>query len=105
MQNKKGSSAAFLDAKTGQLHAVFLTEFLNAASSVHDFLLTGVKRMAQGANLDMQILAVGGTCFELVAAAASHVNFSVIWMNISFHGAVLSKSNAENAQLCTKHVV
>jgi hypothetical protein len=91
--------------RTRQLHAVFLTEFLNAASSVHDFLFACVERMAQGAYLDVQILTGSRTCFELVTATASHVNFGVAWMNISFHVAVLSKVNSENAQLCTKQNV
>jgi hypothetical protein len=42
-----------------QLHAVFLTELVNAARSVKNLLLTGIERVALGANFNAQRLVSG----------------------------------------------
>jgi hypothetical protein len=89
--------AAFLMPKLKRqlfVHAVFLAEFLNAASGVHDLLLTRVERMALGANLDVQVFARGGASLELVAAAAGNVDFSVVWVNVRFHAVILARSDS-----------
>ena len=76
------------------VHAVFLAEFLNAASGVHDLLLTRIERVALGANLDMQVFAVGGASLERVAAAACNVDFCVVWVNVRFHAVILARSDS-----------
>jgi hypothetical protein len=57
--NKKGSSRClFLDARGGLASRfdtkirVLLVEFFNTTSSVNNFLLPGVERMANGADLN-----------------------------------------------------
>jgi hypothetical protein len=66
-------------------HAIFLAEFLDTASGIHDFLLAGVERVALGAYLDMQILADGRTCLERVATAARDGDFLIIRMDFGLH--------------------
>lgn len=75
----------------GKLHAVFLTEFLNTTSGVHNLLFASVKRMAQRADFNVEVLANSGAGLELVAAAASYVNFCVIRMDIGLHADVSFK--------------
>lgn len=45
--------------------------------------------MACGTDLNVQRLAVGGTCLELIAATARHLDFSVIRVDAFFHIDVL----------------
>lgn len=65
--------------------AVTLAEFIDLSGGVHDFLLTGIKRVAVRADFHMQILADSGAGLEGMAATADHVNFSVLWVDIRFH--------------------
>jgi len=65
---------------------VFLVEFLNATSGVHDFLCSGVKRVAFRANFYVHgRLADGGLGLESIATAASDCEFGILWVNICFH--------------------
>ena len=70
------------------LHTVFLAEFLNTASSIHDLLLTSVERVALRTNFYVEVLTRSGTSLELVATAASDCDFRIIWMNIGFHAGI-----------------
>jgi hypothetical protein len=65
--NKKGSlRCLFLKDNRGRLASrfdtkirVLLVEFFNTTSSVNNFLLPGVKRMANGADLNRYVLSSG----------------------------------------------
>ena len=92
--------AAFCSAF--ELHAVFLTELLNAAGSVNNLLLAGIERMALGTYFDVQVLARRRARLELVATTARYVDFRIIWMNFGLHAVSLSKRVAGNAQLSGK---
>jgi hypothetical protein len=86
-----------------QLHAVFLAEFLNAASGIHDLLLAGIERVALRTYFDVQVLTVGGAGLELIAATAGNGNFVVIRMNVGFHSDVLKLGAvAESWRLSSK---
>src|SRR6478672_8922656 len=71
--------------RSRRLGGVALPEFLDAAGGVHDLLLARIKRMASRAHLDMQRLLHGRTGGERVAAAARHLDFTVLRMNGGFH--------------------
>jgi hypothetical protein len=65
-------------------------EFLDLASAIQHFLLTGIERVAFRAYFDMHfIFTVGRAGFEVVATAASHVNFLVRWVYFCFHHCFL----------------
>jgi hypothetical protein len=74
-----------------------LTELLDAAGGVNNLLLAGVERMALGANFDVHVLGGGGACLELIAATASYVDFSIVWMNVGLHAGISFKAVAGNA--------
>ena len=66
--------------------AVLLAEALNATSGINDTLLTGVERMASGANFDVDAgLANCGARLERIAAAANNIDFGVFRMDFGFH--------------------
>jgi hypothetical protein len=66
--------------------AVTLTELVDPSTTVDDFLLAGVKRVAIGANLDLEIAGSRGSGSELIPAAAGHFGIAVVWVNLCFHG-------------------
>jgi len=66
-------------------HTVLLSEFIDPASRIHNFLLTGEKWVTLGANLNVQVMAHGGASLETVAATAGHVDFVVGWVDFCFH--------------------
>ena len=66
--------------------AVLATELVDAAASVHDLLLAGVKRVTRGAHFYRQILAERRTRREFVTATTVHLDVGVIGMNVGFHG-------------------
>jgi hypothetical protein len=94
-KQKRQPRAAFFAAY--KLHAVFLTELLDAAGSVNDLLLAGIERVALGANFDVHVLASRRACLELIAAATAYGNFSVVWMSIGLHAGISFKAVAGNA--------
>src|SRR5438093_5875120 len=61
-----------------------LLELVNPPGGVHEFLHTGVKRVADIANSHHDG-GLGGTCLDDVATSASNLCIQVFWMNISFH--------------------
>ena len=71
------------------MHPVFAAELVNTTGGVHDFLLTRVKRMALGADFDVQGPAVCRSGLEGVSTAAGDLDFRVGWMNVFFHKNVL----------------
>jgi hypothetical protein len=66
-----------------------LLEAIDAAADVQSLLLTGVERVAFGADVQAQWLAQSGAGLDDVTAGAGGVNGFVRWMNISFHGYFL----------------
>ncbi len=65
--------------------AVTSTEFVDLTSCVHDFLLSGVERMAGSADFNADISTGGRASFESVATAARDVDLFVFWVDIRFH--------------------
>jgi galactoside O-acetyltransferase len=66
--------------------AEFVVEFIHATGSVDDFLSTGVERMAQRANLDVEaVFFQSGFGDEFVPARAGNIDFVVIRMDVLFH--------------------
>ena len=65
---------------------VFLVELLDTAGGIHNFLCSGVERMAFRTNFNMQCwFAYGGFGFKRISTAAGHGDFSVLRVNIGFH--------------------
>src|SRR5205085_1945057 len=70
---------------------VFLAEFLYAAFGVDDLLLTGIKRMALGADIDVQLRFTKGRLGgERAAAGAGHFDLCIGGMDLGFHWINLS---------------
>ena len=66
--------------------AEFVVEFIHATGSVDDFLSTGVERMAQRANLNVEaVFFQSGFGDEFVTAGAGNVDFVVIRVDTLFH--------------------
>ncbi len=92
-ETKKAANAAFDAAsKAGSLSRCFcaafvvlLTEFLNATCRIHNFLSARVKRVALGADFDMQRLCKCRTGRKFVTATAGDCSVGVSWVNVSFH--------------------
>jgi len=62
-------------------------EALDAASGIDQLLAPRVKRVAVGADLDVQ-LRPGGAGRELIAAGAAHMSLYVLWVNRALHGLI-----------------
>ena len=69
----------------GLADVVFLTEFINAARTINDLLLAGIKWMAGRANFNAKVFSKRRTGLKRVTAAAGNINFIVLRVNISFH--------------------
>ena len=66
--------------------AEFVVEFVHTTGSVDDFLGTGVERVAQRANLNVEAVFFHcGFGHEFVAARAGNVDFVVVRVNTLFH--------------------
>ena len=66
--------------------AEFVVEFIHTTGSVDDFLSTGIERMAQRANLDVEaVFFQSGFGDEFVTARAGNIDFVVIRMDVLFH--------------------
>lgn len=85
----KGASNVCRQASAGlarELHAVAAAEFVDTTTGVQNFLLTGVKGMTSGTDIDTQsIRPERRTRLETVTTAASHGDFFVLRMNVGFH--------------------
>jgi hypothetical protein len=70
----------------GSFGAVLLTEFINTAGGVDNFLCASVERMAFRTNFNAQgWFGNHGLGLKAIATAASHGEFLVIWVYICFH--------------------
>ena len=66
--------------------AEFVVEFVHATGGVDDFLSAGVERVAQRANLDVEVVFFQrGFGDEFVTARAGNVDFVVIRVDTLFH--------------------
>ena len=65
---------------------VLAAEALDAASGVHQLLLTGEEWMAVGADFNADVAPVRGAGGKRVAAGAVHTHFMIRRMNGCFHG-------------------
>jgi hypothetical protein len=99
-QKKKGSEGCLLISALVQVpssgcfcaSAVFVAEFLDTTSGVHDLLGAGVERVALGTDFNVQSrLAHGGAGCKRIAAAACHCDFFVFRVNGGFHFVFLAK--------------
>jgi hypothetical protein len=63
-----------------------LAEPVNAASGVNQALLAGIKRMASGADVHVEIVLLGGAGLNDRSASAMHRNCVVMGMNFWLHG-------------------
>lgn len=73
----------FLTANTA---AETLGEFVDTTTSVNDFLLASVERVAFAAHVYVEFAFTHGrSSNELVATAAANCYWNVIWVNFWFH--------------------
>ena len=67
-----------------------LLELGNAATSIKNLLLAGVKRVASAANVSVDnTILLGATSCECISATTSNCGLYVLWMNASLHGFLL----------------
>ena len=67
-----------------------LLELGYAATSIKNFLLTCVKRVASTANVGVNCAALlGAACGECVSATAGNCSVYVLWVNSSLHDLLL----------------
>ena len=67
-----------------------LLELGNAATSIKNLLLAGVKRVASAANVSVDnTILLGATSCECISATTSNCGVYVLWMNASLHGFLL----------------
>ena len=71
------------------LARVLLAELVNTTSGIKNLLLTGIERVASGANIKAQIPACSGLGLKAVTAAAGSGNLIVFWVNFRFHRLIL----------------
>ena len=67
--------------------SVALTELVYATAAIYDFLFAGVKRMAIGADLYIEIAGKRRSGHESVPTVAGYIDIAVGWVNIWFHGS------------------
>jgi hypothetical protein len=60
---------------------------IHAPAGIDDLLLARVERVALGADIDVDVLAKGGTGLDDVPAATRRGDFGVVGMNTCFHAA------------------
>jgi hypothetical protein len=61
-----------------------LLELVHASGGIHEFLLTGVKRMAHVTNTDDNG-RLGGAGLDHVATGATDFRVHIFWMNVRLH--------------------
>ena len=74
------------------VNTVLTTKFVDASRSIEDLLLTGVERMANGANIDVQLVRQCRFRLKFVAATADNLDFVILRMNVGFHVLVFDVS-------------
>lgn len=62
-----------------------LVELVDAAATVYNLLLTGVKRVTFGTHINVYLFSRCRAGFNNVATTASCSHFAVFWLNISLH--------------------
>lgn len=79
-----------MSAAETKLHAsVFLTELVYTTRGIDNLLLTRVERVTTRADVDVQaVVRHGGVGLELEAAAASYIDFRVLWVNSALHNVI-----------------
>src|SRR5215212_7052821 len=96
---KKAAEAAFSGGcrRSGRRATlgVLLAEALDTAGRIDDLLFAGVERMTGRAHFDVQWLDAGRAGLELVAAAASDLDFGVFRMYGFSHDRILGCSGRE----------
>lgn len=70
-----------------------LLESVYATTSINDFLLTSVKRVALGTYINTNIFTQGGTSLNDISATAGHFDVLIIWMYFCFHFSALFDSD------------
>ena len=71
-------------------HTITTPELIHLTGGIQDFLLSGVERMALGADIDVQFLTtVGGACHKGITTATDHFYLLILGMDISLHIADL----------------
>ncbi len=71
---------------TANTAAKALGELVDTTTSVNDFLLASVERVAFAANVYVELAFTHGrSSYKLVATAAGNCDWDVIWMNFWFH--------------------
>ncbi len=79
---KKAAEAAFDKLEQYRLlQAIFLAEFLDPTSGIHNLLLSRIKRVTLRAHFDAKIVVHRGAGFEAIAATTRHGHFVVLRMN------------------------
>jgi hypothetical protein len=66
-------------------------ELFDPTSGVNELELSGVERMADVANVDLELFA-GAACSKTISATASHLGFEVFWVDAIFHDRDLASS-------------
>ena len=61
------------------------SELVNASAGVNKLLFAGKERMALGADIYTDIIALGGTGNERFSACADYLRFNVIRVDCFFH--------------------
>jgi hypothetical protein len=86
--------------------SVLLGKALDAAGGVHQFLLSGEKRMTVGANFDVQPVSLdGGTGLEIVSAGAVHRDGMVVGMNTGLHSSPIVRVRSARLALLSSGFV
>lgn len=67
------------------LHTILLLELVYTSSGIDKLLLTGIKRVARGANIEMQLFLNRRTGEKAIAAGAANFDFRVGGMDIRLH--------------------
>lgn len=65
--------------------AVTPREFLDASGGIDELLFPGEKRMAGGADADLDV-PLGRARMIDSAASAGDIGLVILWMNVRFHG-------------------
>lgn len=67
------------------LRLITAPETIQTTTRVHEFLLTGIKRMTFWAYLNHDVFFYGGTCSKFIATTARNRNFFIFRMNPRLH--------------------
>lgn len=62
-----------------------LVETIDSTTAVHDLLLTRIKGVAFGANIDMNLFCQGGSGLDHVAATAGGNHFAILGLDFCLH--------------------